>query len=439
MAEEQDDPAKTKLTTARVQGFKKAGYYWDSQLPGFCVRVNPGGSKVYLARYRNELGQQKWQKVGRHPANTADDARTQAWTILGDSEKGLDPAAEREKRKEAITVKKLVERFQEEHVSTKKAATEKAYNRQLERFILPAIGTKAAASITTEDIAAVLNKLRKTKVQWNRVYALLSKLFNMAERWGHRPHGSNPCRGLDKFKEESRERFLSDAELLAVGEALEAEQALAEKKLDLQRKGKKVAARAIDAEYLQAILAIKFLLFSGRRKSEALMLKWTAVDLEAKSIRFEASLGAGTKTGSLTADINDEMAEVLEIAIRYRELGNPWVFPGQPETPKEGEEKPAPKPWVNLMKPWERVLATAGVWKEEDKGTKIKPTIHDIRRTFGTVGAGDAELPHESVGKVLGHKQTSTTAIYALLAGKKRAEASSKISAAMAKKMKKQA
>lgn len=437
MAGEKAKPEKGKLTTARVQRLKKSGYYWDSELPGFCVRVNPGGSKVYLARYRNDMGQQKWAKVGKHPVNTADEARIQAKGILGDSAKGLDPAETRDKKREAVTVQKLVERFREEHIADKKPATAKAYGRQLDRFVLPALGTKAVASVTTEDIATALNKLRKTRVQWNRVYALLSKLFNMAERWGFRQGLTNPCHGLGKFKEEPRERFLTDAELLAVGEALDAEQARAEQKLDALRKGNKRLAHAIDAEDLQAILAIKLLLFSGRRKSEALTLRWNAVDIEARTIRLD------TKTGQLLVDINDQMLEVLQVALRYRPLGHPFVFPGAPRKPKPGEKKPGekkpePKPWVNLMKPWERILETAGVWKKGSKDI-TKPTIHDIRRTFGTVGAGDVELPHETIGKVLGHKQTSTTAIYARIAGKKRAEASAKIGSAMAKKLKKQA
>ncbi|WP_291271635.1 tyrosine-type recombinase/integrase [Geothrix sp.] len=432
MAGKKVEPEKEKLTTARVQRLKKPGYFWDSELPGFCVRVNPGGSKVYLARYRNDMGQQKWAKVGKHPVNTADEARIQAKSILGDSAKGLDPAETRDKKREAVTVQKLVDQFTEEHVSTKKPATVRNYTSQLKKFVLPVLGTRAVANITTADVSAALNKLRKTKTQWNRVYALLSKLFNMAERWGHRPPGSNPCRGLDKFKEEPRDRFLTDAELMAVGEALDTEQATAEQKLKLQRQGKKEAARAIDAEYIQAILAIKFLLFSGRRKSEALTLRWSAVDMDARTIRLE------TKTGGLTVDINDQMLEVLQAALAHRILGNPYVFPGRPEKPKPGEKKPEPKPWVNLMKPWERILETAGVWKKGGNDI-IKPTIHDIRRTFGTVGAGDVELPHETIGKVLGHKQTSTTAIYARLAGKKRAEASAKIGSAMAKKLNKQA
>jgi hypothetical protein len=54
------------------------------------------------------------------------------------------------------------------------------------------------------------------------VLAVLSKMFNLAERWGLRPDGSNPCRHVEKFAEAKRERMLSPAELARLGEALAA-------------------------------------------------------------------------------------------------------------------------------------------------------------------------------------------------------------------------
>jgi hypothetical protein len=58
--------------------------------------------------------------------------------------------------------------------------------------------------------------------QANRVLAVLSKMFNLAERWGLRPDGSNPCRHVEKFAELKRERMPSPAELARLGEALAA-------------------------------------------------------------------------------------------------------------------------------------------------------------------------------------------------------------------------
>jgi hypothetical protein len=54
---------------------------------------------------------------------------------------------------------------------------------------------------------------------------LLSKFFGWAEKHGLRPDGSNPCRHVEKYREGRRERFLSQAELARLGDALrEAEQ-----------------------------------------------------------------------------------------------------------------------------------------------------------------------------------------------------------------------
>jgi integrase len=433
MGNESTKRDRVKLTTAKVQRLTEPGYYWDDTLKGFCVRVSPGGARTYLARYRTRHGRQRWAKVGEHPTNTADEARGKALEVLGAVKKGEDPAQARDDDRKAATVKDLVDKFKADHTAKKAEATKKAYERQLERFVLPAIGPMPVKAIEERDILAILSKLTGTPIQKNRVQALLSKLFSVAESLGDRTRGTNPCRGIKREHEDSRQRFLTDAELLAVGEVLEAEQALAEQKLEAMKQGNKALARAIDAEDLTPILAIKFLLFSGRRKNEALTLRWDQVDLDTPSMRIN------TKTGELTVDINGPMLEVLKVALRHRTLGNPFVFPGKPEKPKPGEKKPEPKPWVNLMKPWNRVLEAAGVWPNGSARRKDKPTIHDIRRTFGTVGTGDVELPHETIGKVLGHKQTKTTQIYARLAGKKRAEASERIGAAMAKKLKKQA
>ncbi len=47
----------------------------------------------------------------------------------------------------------------------------------------------------------------------NATLKSLSKAFNLAEIWGWRPEGSNPCRHVQKFKRVKRERFLTEQEL----------------------------------------------------------------------------------------------------------------------------------------------------------------------------------------------------------------------------------
>ena len=54
--------------------------------------------------------------------------------------------------------------------------------------------------------------MKDTPYQANRTLGVLSKMFNLAEMWGLRPDGSNPCRHVRKFKETKRKRYLAEAD-----------------------------------------------------------------------------------------------------------------------------------------------------------------------------------------------------------------------------------
>ena len=55
--------------------------------------------------------------------------------------------------------------------------------------------------------------------QANRTLGVLSKIFSLAEVWGLRPDGSNPCRHVKRYKERNRERFLPSSPGSAVRSA----------------------------------------------------------------------------------------------------------------------------------------------------------------------------------------------------------------------------
>ena len=75
-------------------------------------------------------------------------------------------------------------------------------------FIDPRIGTRKVTEIQRSDIAELHHGMRETPYQANRTLGVLSKMFNLAELWGLRPDGSNPCLHVKRYKEEKRERFL---------------------------------------------------------------------------------------------------------------------------------------------------------------------------------------------------------------------------------------
>src|SRR3712207_4929928 len=126
--------------------------------------------------------------LGIHGILTPEQARTQAISILASVRNGGDPAGDRQARRAAATVRDLAERFDREHISLRlKASTAKEYRRNLNRFILPALGRLRVAEVTRADVATFHHDLRHIPYQANRCLEVVSKMFNLAELWGLRP------------------------------------------------------------------------------------------------------------------------------------------------------------------------------------------------------------------------------------------------------------
>ena len=200
--------------------------------------------------------------------------------------------------------------------------------------------------------------------------AVLSKLFAWAERRGYRPGLPNPCRGLERYREVGRERFLSAEELARLGDAL----------------------RAMEAEGTidpYAAAAIRLLILTGARRGEILSLRWAWVDPDAGTARLPDS-----KTGKKVLHLSAPALAVLQGMPRLE--GNPHVIVGK----KPGAAL------VGLPKIWDRVRARAGLG-----GVRL----HDLRHSFASVAAlsGTSLLV---IGKLLGHAQHATTFRYAHLA-----------------------
>ncbi len=343
---------------------------WDDALAGFGVRVRPGGVKTFLIIYRAGTGRDaplRKLTIGRFGSPwTADTARIEAKRLLGSVAGGADPAAVKADRRSAVTVADLAARFMADHVAAKrKGRTAAEYQRLLDRIILPALGKKKLADVTRADVARVHHSCREAPYQANRVLAVLSKMFNLAEAWGLRPDGSNPCRHVERNPERGRERLLSAAELARLGDALERSQA---------------------SIFIPA--AIKLLLLTGARLSEVLGLRWSYVDLERGEARLPDS-----KTGAKTLHLPPPAMAVLAALPRVE--GNPFVVVGA----KPGAAL------VNLEKPWRKLREAAGL---------PDVRLHDLRHAFASVGAisGDSLVV---IGKLLGHTQAATTQKYAHL------------------------
>jgi integrase-like protein len=112
--------------------------------------------------------------------------------------------------RDAPTVGFVADRFLNEHVEARrKPATQRLYRLAIDRHIRPALGTVAVADVSSADVVRLHHRLRPTRVMANRVLAVLRKLMNWAEHQKYRKPGSNPCRGVEKYREQARRRYRS--------------------------------------------------------------------------------------------------------------------------------------------------------------------------------------------------------------------------------------
>jgi hypothetical protein len=194
---------------------------WDSELKGFGVRVQRGGAKSYILHYRVGTGRGaplRKLTIGRHGSPWTPETAREGKRLLSRIEDGADPAADKIARREAPTVAELAERFLIEHATAKrKGSTAAEYKRLLDKIILPALGKRKVAEVTRAEVAKLHHSQRAAPYQANRVLAVLSKMFNLAERWGLRPDGSNPC--LPSRREIRRAETRTDAVACRIGPA----------------------------------------------------------------------------------------------------------------------------------------------------------------------------------------------------------------------------
>ena len=202
-------PRVSKKSVDQLTGeVGKTVFLWDEVIPGFGVKLLPSGKKRYILKYRCSGGgrsaRQRWLTIGTHGSITPDQARRMAQIALADIASGNDPQGDKMAERNAATMKELWTRFEGEHLPSRKWRTQDEYRSHWKNKIEPELGTLRCKSINRNDVDRFHKSMRKTPYLANRALALLSRLMSLAEVWNMRPQNSNPCRGVERFREQPR-------------------------------------------------------------------------------------------------------------------------------------------------------------------------------------------------------------------------------------------
>lgn len=371
---------------------------FDSHIPGFGLRVMPSGVKSYVFEYRAGEGGRRAPKrqytIGRSTDFTADQARKEAERLRGVVKTGGDPAGVKAEQRAASTVTELAAAFLADHVEAKrKARTHEHYSDIIDRIVKPAIGSMKAKDVKRADIAKLHLAWRSTPFQANRVLAIVASMYSFGSIHGFVPEAMNPARGVEKYDEDARQRLLSGAELVRLGEAIRlAETTGLPWSIDETKQTKhvpKTSRVTVIGEHAAA--ALRLLMFTGARLREILHLRWSEVDLERGLLLLPDS-----KTGQKAVVLS---APAMQILADLPRLGVYVIASDSAGTKDE-------KPRADLKRPWMAVRDHAGL-------SDVR--LHDLRHLFASTGVGGG-LDLFIVGKLLGHAQASTTQRYAHLA-----------------------
>jgi integrase len=327
------------------------------------MRIYPNGRKSFVLSYRCN-GRKRLMTLGRHGVITLDEARTLARKALVDVAAEKDPLDQRQLANQGESVADLCDAFLERYSKIHKRSWKDDASR-IRLYIIPAWGALRASSLKRSDVARLHRQLgEKHPYGANRLLELLSKMYELARVWGVVEEDyTNPARGIPKFREEKRDRWITPEELPRL-------------------------AKAIDEEPNRPARAALWLyLLTGLRKSELLSLRWSDIDDHRQEIRL-----GRTKSGrSHYVPLSEAARKILQEIPRLED--NAYVFPGA----KPGHHL------VNIDKPWRRVRQSAGI---EDV------RLHDLRRTMGSWLAQAGNSLH-LIGRVLNHSTPSTTQVYA--------------------------
>ncbi len=386
----------TQTIAEKAESQKRPYEIRDERLKGLLLRIQPSGVKTYYCEY--ERG--KRMRVGRADVLGLSEARTEARKIMGAFFQGVDPGAEKKRKRNVATYGEYLD----VHYEPWAKAHQKTYAANLHRLraaFKPFLGTPMSM-ITALDVEKWRAKrLEKglTGATVNRDVIALKSSLNRAVDWELLP--ANPIAKVKKVREivQSIVRFLAPDEERRLRKSLddrEERQRLERDSANRWRDERGYALlpdlrKSVFADHLKPMVLLS--INSGMRRGELFALIWANVNFDQGILTVEAATAKSKKTRYVP--LNQEARQVLA----------DWRAQCAPEAVFVFEYEPGQSfnrvktSWLNLL-----------------KNAKIeKFRWHDMRHHFASRLAM-AGVDLNAIRELLGHSDYAMTLRYAHLA-----------------------
>lgn len=353
---------------------------WDSELPGFGLRMRPTGYKCWIVAFR-ERGIKRLVTLGSVATLDARKARNEARKrLVANRLDGLPQPPKPKAQKGPSLFRDYVGAFWADYARHWKPSTQKRNLSLVRKELLPAFGDVAVEAFTRAEIVRWRDGLNQRPCTFNRALPVLAVMLAYAEQLGHRRCGSNPCKGMPRFKTKVHERYLTAAEYRRLASTLD----------------------EAEVEVPLAVAAIRLLIYTGARSGEITTLRWEYVQPPRLAL-------PDSKTGPKTIYLNGPAMAVLD-DLPGRRSGLVFASPAQPDRP------------IRIDNHWTKLRRSA---------TLPDVRLHDLRHSFASVAIMDG-ISLSLIGKLLGHALPETMARYAHLADEAVMDAAERVCSSLA-------
>jgi integrase len=306
------------------------GKYFDDSTPAFGIRVGKNRRTWIVMRGK----QRQLIRVGHYPAMGLAEARTKGRQLLASTQLTHD----------RVSFEGAYELFKKTHLPRLKERTQADYKRLLERYYAPTLNKRRLDAITSHMVNAITDELVCTPSEQSHAIAVGKTFF----KWCVRRHYLNrsPLEGATLPKQQSRDRVLTDDELVAVWRA----------------------AGRMEGHFGTIV---RLLILTGMRRSECAAIHTSWIQNNTLTIPKEVTKNGREHSfpvGSLTSSIR--LCSITSTSSQN------YLFPAR----------------LNSTPTFSGFSQSK---KNLDKLLNIAPwTLHDLRRTFATNLARLGVAPH---------------------------------------------